>query len=285
MTRDTYSKIIRFKLGRLYFQLFTKLLIFLFFIPCLLITGPTHAQSKFYSIRIGSYKNKKYAAEEITRLKKQDYNAFYRYVEVQGKGKYYRVYVGKFNSKEEAKKKADQLINLAIISEYLINVLFDKDQIDVTEVNDKEPNKILKDSIIEEDKEPETKTRENTEPDILKIENPIHIKDILFIKTQTGSEILHIYSNRLFVPDISSIEGKNPQVVVDINDVISIKKGLSKIDLNWKFIRKFRSHLYGNSNKLRIILDLVPEKDYSIEHFFYQKENIYYLGVKEKETE
>ena len=227
----------------------------------------------------------KYAAEEISQLKKQDYNAFYRYVEIPGKGKYYRVYVGKFASKEEAKTKADELINLGIISDYFINVLFDEDQIEVSEVNGKETNRILNDSITEEDKGHKTKTQNNTNPDILKTENPIHITDILFIKKQLGSEILHIYSNRSFVPDISNIEGKNPQVVVDINDVVSVKKGLSKIDLNWKFIRKFRSHLYGNPNKLRIILDLAPEKEYSIEHFFYEKENIYYLAVKEKDTE
>ena len=285
MIRDTYLKIIRFIPGKLYFRLFTKLLIFLFFIPCLLITGKTHAQSRFYSIRFGSYKNIKYASEAILRLKKQDYNAFYRYVDVQGKGKYYRVYVGKFNSKEEAKKKANQLINLGIISEYFINVLFDKDQIDVPEVNGKETSNISKDSIIEMGTEAEIKTRESNKPDILKIENPIHIKDILFMKTQMGSEILYIYSNRLFVADISSIEGKNPQVIVDINDAVSIKEGLSKIDVNWNFIQKFRSHLYSDLNKLRIILDLAPDKAYSIEHFFNEKENIYYLGLNEKDTE
>jgi hypothetical protein len=286
MTRLTYFKIIRFKPGRLYFRLFTKLLIFLFIIPCLLITRPSHAQSKSYSICFGSYKNIKYAEEAISRLQKQNYDAFYRYVEVRGKGKFYRVYVGRFNSKEEAKTKAEQLINSGIMSsDYFINVLFGKDQTDLSEVKGKETHKILNDSAIEEDKELETKTREKTKPDILKIENPVYITDILFIKTQMGSEILHIYSNRLVVPDVSYIEGNNPQVVVDINDVVSIKKGLSEIDVNWKFIRTFRSHLYDNSNKLRIILDLVPEKDYSIEHFFYEKENILYLGVKEKDTE
>ena len=286
MIRDTYFKIIRFKLGRLYFRLFTKLLVFLFFIPCLLITGPSHAQTRSYSICVGSYKNINYATEAISRLKKQDYEAFYRHVDVQGKGKFYRVYVGKFNSREEARTNAEQLIDLGIISsDYFINVLFGKDQIDLSAVKDKETNEKLNDSVIEKDKEPETKTQENTKPDILKIENPIHIKDILFIKTQMGSEILHIYSNRLFVPDISSIEGENPQVVVDINDAVSVKKGLSKIDVNWKLIRKFRSHLYADSNKFRIILDLVPEKNYSIEHFFYEKENIFYLGLKEKDTE
>ena len=68
-------------------------------------------------------------------------------MEVQGKGKYYRVYVGKFNSKEEAKTKAEQLINLKIISDYFINVLTDKDQTDLSEGSSKENDKILNDSI------------------------------------------------------------------------------------------------------------------------------------------
>jgi len=207
-------------------------------------------------------------------------------VEVPGKGNFYRVYVGKFDSKEEAKTKADQLNKAGIIpSDYFINVLFGEDQNDLSEVKGKETDKILNDSLIEEDKEPEIKTQENTEPDISKIENPVNIKDILFIKTEMGGEILHIYSNRSFVPDISTVEGENPQVVIDINDVVSIKKGLSKIDVNWNLIRKFRSHLNGNSNKLRIILELAPEKNYSVEHFFNEKENIYYFGVKVKDNE
>jgi len=400
MTHDTYFKINRFKLGRLYFRLFTELLILLFFFSCLLITRPTHAQSKFYSIRFGSYKNIKYATEAISRLKKQDYNAFYRYDEVQGKEKYYRVYVGKFNSKKEAKIKADQLINLGIISDYFINVLFDTDQIDLsdseydtkryylhassfkkkrlaekevqriskhghrgiiseeniegeawfrvylgpfqnkteaqstgselkenkiisfyrlrktdqifknreqapssspfipleqiigtpgkniqTEVNGKETIKILKDLIIEENKELEIKPQENTQTDILQTENPVHINDILFIKTQMRSDILHIYSNRFFVPDISSLKGENPRVVVDIKDAVSVKKGLSKIDVNGNMIRRIRSHLNGNSSILRIILDLVPDKAYSTEQFYYKKENFYSLSVKEEDTE
>ncbi len=389
-----------FKPGRLFSRYFKGFLTLLFFLPCLLITVQADAQSKFYSICFGSYKNKNYAAEAVSRLKEKDYDAFFEYEEVQGKGKYYRAYVGKFNSVAEAKRKADQLITLEIIPDYFINTLFDEDQAELPDIdhdtesyslhvssfkkkslaekevrrfskpghraeiseemvngeiwfrvylgpfrnkaeaqaaaaelkkdkiisyyrlskrdqgsNEKEQAKpsysliplepaaekleksnkakagvkadrsVSKESILEEYYNPETESHGNAIPDILKTENAIQIKDILFLKTQMNVEMLHIYSSRFFVADISFVQGENPQVVVDIKDAVPVKKGFSKIDVNGKIIRRIRSYFTGESGKFRIVLDLVPENDYSAEQFFYKKENILSLFVKRENTE
>jgi len=56
-------------------------------------------------------------------LKKLGHNAFYRHEEVKGKGRYYRVYVERFKSREEAEKEAKVLKQLELISDYLIRVI------------------------------------------------------------------------------------------------------------------------------------------------------------------
>jgi len=84
---------------------------------------PAYAQDKFFSILISSNKNINSAVEDISRLKKLGHDAFYRDDSIKGKGKWYRVYVGKYESKGEAKEEAKRLKKAGLLSDYSIKAL------------------------------------------------------------------------------------------------------------------------------------------------------------------
>ncbi len=145
------------------------------------------------------------------------------------------------------------------------------------------PKSALSESATQKSKH-QQKSLKKTQKEIKNIVDPVLIKDIKYRKTQRGAEKVFIYSNRFFEPEIFPLEGERPRVVVDIKNALYIEKGLSRINVNGKIIKRIRSYFYRDSNKLRIVLDLEPSKNYYTDQLFYKKDNIYSLVVKEDDT-
>lgn len=101
--------------------------------PC-----PVYAQDTFYTIHVSSYRIRENAAEKVSRLEKSGFEAFYRHEHVKGKAMWYRVYIGRFGSRNNAKEMAEVLKRKKAISYY-----------DITDVNydihDSEDKNILSD--------------------------------------------------------------------------------------------------------------------------------------------
>ena len=136
---------------------FLKLLIIssTFFVLVLLDMhpSPAYAQNTFYTIHVSSYRIHQNAIKKVSRLEKFGFEAFYRYEYVKGKAMWYRVYIGRFGSKNEAKKKAEALRLRKVISYYDIAAMKE----DVSDLADK----ILV-SPVPEEKTPETTDTEET---------------------------------------------------------------------------------------------------------------------------
>lgn len=77
---------------------------------------PAYADEAFYSIQIASYKNRNNAAKQTSDLIASGIDAFLRHETVKGKGKWYRIYVGRYGSKRQAEEAAETLRQKNIIS-------------------------------------------------------------------------------------------------------------------------------------------------------------------------
>lgn len=73
-------------------------------------------EKSLYIIHVSSLKSKKAAEVEMSKFLEQDLQAFYRYEAVEGKGNWYRVFIGTFNTRQEAKEKGAELVEKGIIS-------------------------------------------------------------------------------------------------------------------------------------------------------------------------
>jgi cell division septation protein DedD len=68
------------------------------------LKGLIYTDGSLFCFQVSSWKREKIAKQETQRLKKKGYAAFYVKAEIPGRGTWYRVRVGYFNSLEEAQK-------------------------------------------------------------------------------------------------------------------------------------------------------------------------------------
>jgi len=64
--------------------------------------APPISKDVFYSLQVGAFPNEELAREAMAKLPQTGQEAFYKEADVDGK-KWFRLYVGKFNKREEAK--------------------------------------------------------------------------------------------------------------------------------------------------------------------------------------
>ena len=90
--------------------------------------------------------------------------------------------------------------------------------------------------------------------------------------------------NGPFPPQTTIVEGEKPRVVCDFFDAGLASEIGDSIEVNKGIVKKIRTGLHKwPKSKVRVVLDLVPERNYEIEQFFFEKENYYVLVVKAKE--
>lgn len=70
------------------------------------------------SIQVGSFRKAEDAEKERYRLKSKEVDAFIRYESARGKGMWYRVYIGRFNTLLEAEKRGQELENHGTVSAF-----------------------------------------------------------------------------------------------------------------------------------------------------------------------
>jgi hypothetical protein len=110
---------------------------------------------------------------------------------------------------------------------------------------------------------------------------PLIVGKITFAKEKDGRERVCIPLNQPYMPEIFSIPGEKPRIVLDLKEV-SKWPGKAIIPTNGLLIQQVRIHLYKNEGKLRIVLDLDPSMDYGVAPSYYEGENIYCIDVSRK---
>jgi cell division septation protein DedD len=81
------------------------------------------AVEPYFSLHIGSYRERQNASAEAERLKSKGLDAFWKKVAIPGKGEWFRLYVGKHNTRDEALAKGKELKAKGIIEDYFVHEL------------------------------------------------------------------------------------------------------------------------------------------------------------------
>lgn len=98
-------------------------------------------------------------------------------------------------------------------------------------------------------------------------------------------EKVMIKLNGFYPPKTFVLEEDVPKVVCDFLDAEIGKELKPAIQVNGRLIQRVRMGIHkGSSPKIRVVLDLIPQKQYDIEQLFYKKDNIYTLIVKQGDT-
>ncbi len=112
-------------------------------------------------------------------------------------------------------------------------------------------------------------------------QDKVLVGDMNFVKEENGAERICFSLSRFCIPEISSIPGKKPRVVVDVKGVQKWY-GKPRIQVNGNQIEQVRIHLHKTEEKLRIVLDLNPSLDFMVEPRYYEAERLYCVYVLPK---
>lgn len=111
-----------------FIPLIRSFIIILFLTTLLPFFHPSVQAKTFYSIRLGSYKDKAEAVKMLNELKKLGHNAFIKTVDLKGSGSWHRVYIERYNTRAEAVKEARIFKKLELIFEFGIDPIYEKDK-------------------------------------------------------------------------------------------------------------------------------------------------------------
>lgn len=106
------------------------------------------------------------------------------------------------------------------------------------------------------------------------------VKNIRFQIEKNGTEKVYVALSHFIIPEITTLGGDNPRIVIDIKNIFTWK-GDPTIPANGKLIRQIRTHLHADARKLRIVLDLNPGSAVFVNPIFFRAENLYCLEVKD----
>jgi len=111
--------------------------------------------------------------------------------------------------------------------------------------------------------------------------NALTVKKIAFTRDKGGGERIALFCNQSCVPELFSLEGENPRLVMDMKGVFLIQTKARNINTGGKLVKRVRSYLDKQTKILRVVLDLEPSKYYIVRPMQDPSGNKYLLTIKD----
>ncbi len=109
--------------------------------------------------------------------------------------------------------------------------------------------------------------------------------NVSFETTADKSEMVLFKLNDFYPPIVFGIEKGNPRVVCDFLDTALDKGVKSSIETKGNYISGIRVARHNSPNKVRVVLDLVPNRNYDLQQVFFKEDNLFIIIINEFEEE
>jgi tetratricopeptide (TPR) repeat protein len=94
--------------------------------------------------------------------------------------------------------------------------------------------------------------------------NALTVKNIAFNRSKAGIERIALFCNQSCTPELSSLDGENPRVVMDMKGVSLIQAKARNVNTGGRLVKRVRSNLNKQTNILRVVLDMEPSKSFIV---------------------
>ena len=111
------------------------------------------------------------------------------------------------------------------------------------------------------------------------------LSNVSFERTANDSEMVLFKLNDFYPPIVFGIEKGNPRVVCDFLDTELAESVLSVIQTQGTYVSRIRTALHDNPHKVRVVLDLVPNRNYDLQQVFFKEDNLFVIIINEFEEE
>ncbi len=105
--------------------------------------------------------------------------------------------------------------------------------------------------------------------------------DITFDNSSNRGEMVLFRLNDFYPPSVSALEKDNPRVLCEFPNMSLGKDVQADISTNGKFVKHIRTTYQKDSDKVKVVLDLSPDRDYDLQQVFFKNDNLFVLIINE----
>ncbi|KJR96568.1 MAG: hypothetical protein VR65_27885 [Desulfobulbaceae bacterium BRH_c16a] len=105
--------------------------------------------------------------------------------------------------------------------------------------------------------------------------------EISFDDSSNKGEMVLFHLNDFHPPAVSAVEKENPRVLCDFMEM-ELGTGVQEnILANGKYIHRIHTTKHTNPDKVQVVLELSPDRDYDLQQVFFKNDNLFVLIVNE----
>ncbi len=109
--------------------------------------------------------------------------------------------------------------------------------------------------------------------------------EVSFDDSSNRGEMVLFHLNDFFPPTVSAIEKNNPRVLCDFSNMRLSRDVQRNIEAKGKYVEGIRTAYHADKDKVRVVLDLSPDRDYDLQQVFFKNDNLFVLIVNELPVE
>lgn len=109
--------------------------------------------------------------------------------------------------------------------------------------------------------------------------NATVLSTVLFDKNSNRGEMVMFRLNKFHPPVVFGLEEGKPRVVCDFQDTVPGGRLTESVLANGKFVRNIRINKQAAQRKIRVVLDLMPNKSYDLQQVFFKNDNLFVLII------
>jgi len=110
------------------------------------------------------------------------------------------------------------------------------------------------------------------------------LSNVNFEKTSHKGEMVLFKLNDFFPPKVFGIEKGEPKVILDFNDTELGKQVKDVLFCNGKYVQSIRITKNTNPVKVRVVLHLVPHRNYDLQQVFFKEDNLFVVIVNSQKA-
>jgi len=107
------------------------------------------------------------------------------------------------------------------------------------------------------------------------------LRDVSFETTANDSEMVLFKLNDFYPPIVFGIEKGTPRVVCDFLDTDLAEDVLPIIQTGGIYVSRIRTARHSSPEKVRVVLDLVPNRNYDLQQVFFKEDNLFVIIISE----
>jgi len=180
---------------------------------------------------------------------------------------------------EKAKKEVKQVVN-RVIPPKVVEKKSEEDskKIAIKESAESAEEKIASSPVKEKEEQKEEEKEEEKDT------NAPFLSEVTFEDSSNKGEMVMFKLNDFYPPIVFGIEKGEPRVVCDFLGTDFSKDVKKTINSNGKFVKRIRLAKHKNPDKIRVVLDLVPNSNYDLQQVFFKEDNLFVIIINPLEA-